>query len=329
MQKYACGVMTGDATAAARALRTGGLAALPTETVYGLGALATDPDALARIYEVKGRPSDHPVIVHISGIGAASEWARMVPDSARLLAAAFWPGPLTLVLPRAALASDTITGGQETVALRAPAHPLFQEVLALLESDGLNAPGIAAPSANRFGRVSPTTASHVSEELGSRLIEGRDVILDGGPCAVGVESTIVIWSPESDTWQVAREGGVTAAQLAEIVPVSTASTEPSQRVPGALASHYSPAARVLLSSAESLSEVAAKGPVGLIADTAVATPPGWQRLCSPGDPEAYARDLYAALRSADADGIATVVAVPPPGPGLAAAVRDRLTRAAR
>lgn len=307
--------------AAVAALCAGGLVVLPTETVYGLAADASNPRAVARIYAVKGRPADHPLIVHIPSEAHLDRWVRDVSELARRLADYGWPGPLTLVLPRSSEVGDWVTGGQDTVALRVPDHPV---ALGILRDFG---GAVAAPSANRFGRVSPTTAQHVREDIGELLDPDRDVIVDGGSCQVGVESTIVDCTGPQPV--VLRPGRVSQEQIAEWagVPVAPAqSTAP--RVSGSLASHYAPATPV------ELAEGVAKNPgpsatVGLIALADVETPSGMVRLTAPADEDEYARALYAALREADALRLDRILAVPPTGSGtLAAAIRDRLTRAA-
>ena len=265
--------VTDSAAAAAEALRRGGLAVLPTETVYGLGALADDPAAVARVYAVKGRPADHPLIVHLASAAGLTVWGRAVPAYAEALAHTLWPGPLTLVVRRSSRVGDAVTGGQDTVGLRVPAHPGALEVLRLLdESDPGRAPhGVAAPSANRFGRVSPTTVGHVLDELGGLLDPDLDVVLEGGPCTVGVESTIVDCTGERP--RILRPGAVSAAQIERVggVPVRVGGVpgggpgegpdggEGSQarrardaddiRAPGMLASHYAPNARVIVVAA--------------------------------------------------------------------------------
>ena len=318
--------LTTDPDEAARTLLDGHLAAVPTETVYGLGARADLPHAIARVYAAKGRPADHPLIVHIRDAAELGAWAREVPSFARDLARACWPGPLTLVVPRSDRAGDFVTGGQDTVAVRVPAHPLMRTVLDRLAGfAGDPAIGVAAPSANRFGRVSPTTAGHVQVELG--LVLGPDdVILDGGPSEVGVESTIVDCTGERPV--VLRPGQVSAADVERItgVPVGASS---SVRAPGTLASHYAPTATVRLADAQQV--VRSEGSdatVGLLALADVPTPSGIVRLSAPDTAEDYARVLYAALREADALGLAAVLAVPPPADGVGAAVIDRLQRAA-
>ena len=325
-------LLTRDPALAARLLRAGGLVGLPTETVYGLAACADDVRAVARIYAVKGRPADHPLIVHVRGCDDVDAWASHVPGYARELAAALWPGPLTLVLSRAARAGDHVTGGQDTVGLRAPAHPLAQAVLADLARDGVDGvPGLAAPSANRFGRVSPTSAVHVLAELGEVLVSGRDVVLDGGASVVGVESTILDCTGPAPV--LLRPGAVTADDVASVCGVRLGLTPSRVRAPGTLAAHYAPRARVVLADdVDALVDDAARWPgarvsTGLLAPAGVATPAGVVRLSAPEGPEQYAQRLYQALREADALGLDLVVAVPPPPGGVGPAVRDRLARA--
>lgn len=314
---------TQDAGAAVAALRRGGLVALPTETVYGLAGDARSPEALTRIYDVKGRPSTHPVIVHLPDASFLDQWAADVPAWARSLAEALWPGPLTLIVPRADDVLDAVCGGQPTVGLRVPAHPLTLEVLATFGD------GLAAPSANRYGHVSPTTAQHVLDELGDLLDDSRDLVLDGGPCPVGVESTIIgAWD---DSPRLLRSGLVTVDQVAALTgrPVSLITDD--VRTPGSTAAHYSPRARVVPVEAEDLDVVAAElsVPFGLIALDGVDPPSAeHERLASPRDDVDYAHSLYAALRTADDAGLSVVIAVLPPDTGVGHAVRDRLTRAA-
>ena len=318
-------LLTSDPARAVDALAAGRLAVLPTETVYGLGALACRRDAIARVYAVKGRPADHPLIVHLADAAQVDDWAVDVPDYARRLAADLWPGSLTLVLRRGERAGLHVTGGQQTVGLRVPDHPLTLEVLRAVGD------GVAAPSANLFGRVSPTTAQHVLAELGGALERGADVVLDGGPCRVGVESTILDCTGPSPS--LLRPGGVdgSAIEAAGGVPVS--SRQSRVRAPGTLASHYAPSARVMLVTEADLADEASGDPVapprtGVLALATVPTPPATVRLSAPESPAAYASVLYSALREADALGLTTVLAVAPLGPGIAAAVRDRLARAA-
>jgi len=298
---------------ASQALSQGNLIAFPTETVYGLGADATNPDAVKRIYEVKGRPSDHPLIVHIASLDQMDQWAIDIPQYAIKLARDFWPGPMTLVLKRNTKAKDFITGGQDTVALRVPAHPIALSLLQEFKE------GIAAPSANRFGSVSPTTAEAVEEELKDYL-SPQDLILDGGQCLVGVESTIIDCTKETPF--ILRPGAVTAAMIEESTGlIALASGDKNIRVSGSLDSHYSPKAKVVLDA------IAEPGD-GLIAPDQIPTPDGVIRLASPRSVEGYARDLYAALRLADTKKLDVVVVLQPGGDGLAEAIRDRLARSA-
>jgi L-threonylcarbamoyladenylate synthase len=329
------GVMqrTNHPEVAARALRDGWLAVLPTETVYGLGVRADLPRSVARVYAAKGRPADHPLIVHVLDASAIDDsapgsWGRDVPEYAKALAAAFWPGPLTLVVPRTARAGDFVTGGQDTVAIRVPAHPLMRAVLASL-CDLLDDPhaGVAAPSANRFGRVSPTTAAHVHDELGAVLLED-DVLLDGGPSSVGVESTIVDCTGPLPV--ILRPGEVSAGDVTAATGLAVAEHS-TVRAPGTLVSHYSPRASVVIVDADEVSAPvghAKVASIGLLALDAVATPEGVVRLSAPETSADYARVMYSALREADELGLATVLVVAPPPEGIGAAVIDRLTRAA-
>jgi L-threonylcarbamoyladenylate synthase len=316
-------LLTTDPERAVRALRGGHLAVLPTETVYGLGARAADVRAVARVYAVKGRPADHPLIVHLPGATAIDLWATEVPAYARDLADALWPGPLTLVLRRGPRSGLHVTGGTETVGLRVPDHPLTLAVLRALDD------GIAAPSANRFGRVSPTTPQHVLDEIADRLVPGDDVVLDGGACRVGVESTIVDATGEAP--RLLRPGVISPAQVARIGGVRVDPAPSPVRAPGMLAAHYSPQARVVVvaaSDVEPTGSTSTEPTVGLLAPAAVPTPVGMVRLSAPRTVSDYAAVLYAALREADALGLVQVLAVPPAGSALAAAVRDRLERAA-
>jgi len=305
-------------TAAAQSLKAGHLVAFPTETVYGLGADATNSEAIAKIYKAKGRPADHPLIVHIASMESMGQWANDIPEYAIKLARDFWPGPMTLVLNRTDLAKDFITGNQDTVGLRVPAQPIAISLLAAFEKIG--GKGIAAPSANRFGAVSPTTANAVMEELLSQLDINNDRILDGGPCLVGVESTIIDCTKEVP--KILRLGAVTKEMIEETtgLEVIDAVSETEIRVSGSLESHYSPKARVLLDQAPSKGE-------GFIALENIKTPEGVIRLASPINVEQFARDLYAALREGDARGLTKIVVSQPEGEGLAEAIRDRLKRA--
>ena len=302
---------------AAQALRAGALVAFPTETVYGLGADAQNAEAVARVYQAKGRPADHPLIVHIPSMELMGEWAGDIPEYAITLARDFWPGPMTLVLPRTEIAKDFITGGQETVGLRVPAQPI---ALALLnEFVKAGGKGVAAPSANRFGAVSPTTALAVKAELGEYLEQG-DLILDGSQSLVGVESTIVDCTGAAP--MILRLGAVTAEMIQESTGLEALYKNPAGiKASGTLESHYQPKAKVML-------DVIAEAGDGLIAPDQIPTPDGVIRLASPFTIEQYARDLYAALRLADEKDLEIVVVLQPGGDGLAAAIRDRLQRAA-
>lgn len=301
---------------AAQTLKAGHLVALPTETVYGLAADATNPEAVARIYSVKGRPSDHPLIVHVSNVELLDRWAAEIPSYARLLANNFWPGPMTLVLKRSDLAKDFITGAQDTVALRIPGHAKALEILSAFEA--LGGLGVAAPSANRFGRVSPTTAQAVASEL-SEYLGDSDLIVDGGESEVGLESTIIDCTGEHP--RVLRPGAVTIEMIEQATGLEVVESGSNIRVSGSLKSHYAPEAKVVLDGTASVGD-------GLIALSEVPTPAGVVRLAAPETLAEYARELYAALREADAKGLSRVIAITPQGEGLAVAIRDRLVRAA-
>ena len=303
---------------AAQSIAAGHLVAFPTETVYGLGADATNESAIAKIYKAKGRPADHPLIVHIASIDAMGDWAEDISEYAINLARDFWPGPMTLVFNRSELAKDFITGHQNTVGLRVPNQPI---ALALLkEFEKLGGKGIAAPSANRFGAVSPTTAQAVIDELENYLDQVNDVILDGGPCQVGVESTIIDCT--TDTPQILRLGAITKEMIAQSTGLLVVDDVQSDiRVSGSLESHYSPSAHVLLDTQPQTGE-------GFIAMDSIETPPGTIRLAAPSSIEGFAREIYSALRYADAQGLTKVCVIQPEGDGLAAAIRDRLKRAA-
>ena len=310
---------TADAMAsAAKHLLSGDLVAFPTETVYGLGADASNSAAVARIYSVKGRPSDHPLIVHIASMDRMGDWASDVPEYAIALARKFWPGPMTLVLKRSDLAGDFVTGGQDTVGVRVPDHVVALALLEAFEKAG--GKGVAAPSANRFGHVSPTTAAAVVEELADYLSKD-DLVLDGGACAVGVESTIIDCTGLLP--RVLRPGAISTAMIEEVTELTAVSIDGVDeiRVSGSLENHYAPAAKVLLC------EVPIAGQ-GFIAHKNIETPSGVIRLASPGDDEEFAQILYSALREADAQGLSEVVVVQPIGIGIGVAIRDRLARAA-
>ena len=311
---------------AAQALQEGALVAFPTETVYGLGADATNPTATARIYEVKGRPSDHPLIVHIADLKYLEQWISDIPEYAIALAREFWPGPMTLILHRSKLAKDFITGGQDTVGIRIPDNSL---ALGLLEAfHKLGGAGIAAPSANRFGQVSPTTAEAVQEELGNYFSD-LDLVLDGGPSEVGVESTIIDCTGELP--RILRPGAITIEMIEEVTGLEVSdSTEKNSddfeqegiRVSGSLENHYAPRAKVYLDQ----QPVAGSG---FIALGDIETPAGVTRLAAPKTIEEFARVLYSALREGDLQKLDSIYIAQPTGHGLAIAIRDRLSRSAK
>jgi L-threonylcarbamoyladenylate synthase len=304
---------------AAETLRRGGLVAFPTETVYGLGADASNPAAVARIYRVKGRPAGHPVIVHIGDVGQLRLWAREIPEHAARLADRFWPGPLTLVLRRAAGVRDDLTGGQDTIGLRIPGHPVALDLLR--EFGG----GIAAPSANRFGRISPTSAEHVRADLGSDV----DLILDGGACEIGIESTIVDLSRGKPV--VLRPGRIAEEDVAEVLGVTASPRDAaSPRAPGALLSHYAPRRPLRLIESEEwgrrmLRTSARTGVMSFHARPAGDASAIW--IVGSSDPQRYAHDLYANLRALDSSGCDEILVEEPPASPAWAAARDRLSRA--
>ena len=307
---------TADALAqAALQLKAGRLVVLPTETVYGLGADATNAAAVARIYSVKGRPADHPLIVHCAGIDDISEWAEEIPDYAIALARSFWPGPMTLILKRSTLAQDFITGGQDSVGIRVPDHTV---ALALLvEFKKIGGKGIAAPSANRFGRVSPTTAKAVHDEL-NQYLEEDDLIIDGGPSSIGVESSIIDCTANAP--RILRPGAITIEMIEAVTGVPVQNRDEIIRVSGSLENHYAPAAKVLL-------DVEPQEGDGFIALSSEETPTGVQRLAAPVNNDDFARLLYSSLRKADELGLKRVVVHQPAGDDIAIAIRDRLKRA--
>jgi L-threonylcarbamoyladenylate synthase len=306
---------------AAATLIQGDLVAFPTETVYGLGADATNKDAVARIYKVKGRPIGHPLIVHISLLGNLDKWARDIPEYAVNLARAFWPGPMTLILPRTDIAKDFITGSQDNVGIRIPSHTV---ALALLkEFESLGGLGVAAPSANRFGAVSPTTASAVETELADYLSE-KDQILDGGACIVGVESTIINCTQNKPL--ILRPGAVTKEMIEDTlgitIDLNTSNSESIQvKAAGLLESHYAPNAKIFLTGSPALGD-------GFIALDSFVTPAGAIRVAAPKTNHEYARVLYEAFRLADNKGLRRVFVIPPTGDGIAVAINDRLNKSA-
>ena len=307
--------MSAEVRRAAEILRAGGLVAFPTETVYGLGADASSAKAVARLYAVKRRPADHPVIVHFASADDAFSWAREVPDAAKLLARQFWPGPLTLILKRSHKARDFITGGQDSVGLRVPSHPVAQELLELLGP-------IAAPSANRFGLVSPTTAAHVRADLGADV----DLVLEGGPSEVGIESTIVDLSGGAPV--LLRPGRISKQDLERVIGAVSEGSEGSPRHSGGLERHYAPRTPARLVPTYDLDKEIArlKEKVAVLAfsrpDERVDY---WLRM--PRDPDAYAQKLYGALRELDTAGCDEILVEAPPESPAWAAVRDRLQRA--
>jgi L-threonylcarbamoyladenylate synthase len=333
--------MTPDLDRAVRLLQAGELVAFPTETVYGLGADAANPEAVAKIFAAKGRPADHPLIVHLPGAAHVDRWAIDVPQAAWELAEAFWPGPLTLILKRAPLVPTAVTGGQETVGLRVPAHPVALELLRAYAQAGGGRNGLcglAGPSANRFGRISPTDAAHVREELGDAVA----LVLDGGPCAVGIESTIVDLSRAADLPpRLLRPGRISREQIAEVLGslpelpgAEAAAADAAPRVAGSLAAHYAPSTRlVVVASAQLAPALAALEGQGKRCGLLVhgpfpqaLVPPSCRRL--PDDAEGYARAFYAALRELDRGANDVIVVEDLPAEPQWAAIADRLRRAA-
>lgn len=303
-------------------LRQGGLVGLPTETVYGLAADAENELAVRSIFAAKGRPVDHPVIVHLADPRQIEQWAIDIPPEARRLAHAFWPGPLTMILRRSEKAAPAVSGGLPTIGLRVPSHEVAQQVLRAFGG------GLAAPSANRFGRVSPTTADHVREELGDMV----ELVLEGGPCAVGIESTIVDLSADKPV--LLRPGVITAEHIEAILerPLGDPSRS-ATRAPGRLASHYAPRAAVQIVAANELeakaSEWAFQGRrTAILAANFDLELPGLFYRRMPDSPEGFGRELYAALREVDAMGAEIAIVVPPPESGLGLAIADRLRKAA-
>jgi len=306
---------------AAASLIRGNLVAFPTETVYGLGADATNKEAVTRIYEVKGRPLGHPLIVHISSIEHLDKWAKDIPEYAIKLARSFWPGPMTLILPRTELAKDFITGDQNNVGIRVPAHTLAFSLLKEFENQGGH--GVVAPSANRFGKVSPTSADDVKAEL-SDYLKLDDLVLDGGPSSVGVESTIINCIYTTPT--ILRPGAITATMINDLLGIQielvTDNINNQIKAPGLLESHYSPIAKVYLSGTPATGD-------GFIALSKFPTPAGAIRLISPIDNQEYARILYQGLRLADSKKLAKVFVLAPIGDDIAIAICDRLKKAAK
>jgi L-threonylcarbamoyladenylate synthase len=322
-----------DVARAAASLARGGLVAFPTETVYGLGADASQPQAVAKIFAVKGRPTSHPLIVHLATVEGLARWARTIPPFAQRLADVLMPGPLTLILPRAAHVSDAVTGGRDTVGLRVPAHPMARALIEALETlrpsaDAGPCAGLAAPSANRFGSVSPTTAAHVHEDLA-----GEDVaVLDGGPCEVGLESTIVDCASDGGP-AILRVGGVPRETIEDVLGASVPlATEGPSRAPGMMAAHYAPRARVVVATEPVFVDEVARAMATGRRVASLGPPTGLgvaiERV-TPADPREHARSLYATLRALDAEGAEIIVVALPPAHGLGLAIADRLTRASR
>jgi L-threonylcarbamoyladenylate synthase len=303
---------------AAKALNDGHLVAFPTETVYGLGADATNEKAVSRIYSVKGRPTDHPLIVHISSINQLEKWAIEIPEYAIKLAKQFWPGPMTLILKRSNLAKNFITGGQDNVGIRVPKHPIALDLLN--EFEKLGGLGIAAPSANRFGAVSPTASKDVLEEIGNYL-SNTDQILDGGQSVVGIESTII--SCLSEIPVILRPGAITIDLINNLISISVVTENKlnNLKVSGLLPSHYSPKAKVLIKGIPKAGE-------GFLALSDIPTPPGAIRLAAPTNIEQFARVLYQSMRAGDQKGLKKIYVILPKGSGLSLAIRDRLKKAA-
>lgn len=298
--------VTQDVDAASRVLQRGGIVGIPTETVYGLAALALNETAVSRVFQVKGRPTSHPLIIHLSPRHDINRWG-MLNESAEMLANALWPGPLTLLVPRTPLVPDWVTGARDTVALRIPAHSM---TIALLDSVG---DAVVAPSANRFGQVSPTSAQHVINDLG----ESVDLVLDGGPCTIGIESTIVECT--NSVLQVLRPGKISALDIATITGLTITETDGPSRAPGMLLAHYAPIARVQLCESHAQAEEEEQKLVAQGISTEVLH---YENLTT------YALSLYDNLRSADLNGTDVVIAVLPPNTGIGVAIRDRLTKAA-
>jgi L-threonylcarbamoyladenylate synthase len=291
--------------------------AFPTETVYGLGADASQEKAVAKIYAAKGRPADHPLIVHISSMDGIGYWADEISEYAIALARAFWPGPMTLICKRSPAAKDFVTGGQETVGLRVPDHVVALALLDAAKQIGVQ--GIAAPSANRFGHVSPTTAEAVREEL-AQYLGPQDIILDGGPSQVGVESTIIDCTGNNP--HILRPGAITQAMIEEVTGLKVTDAQNEIRVSGSLENHYAPQATVVLDTTPQSGD-------GYIAMSNQQTPAGVIRLAAPQSVEEYARILYASLRDGDSQKLSRICIDQPAGDGLAIAICDRLQRAAR
>jgi len=304
--------------AAASSLLNGNLVAFPTETVYGLGADASNKDAVARIYSVKGRPVGHPLIVHISSLERLDKWASDIPEYAIKLAMNFWPGPMTLVLPRTGLAKDFITGGQDNIGIRVPSHKVALTFIKEFEEQG--GFGVAAPSANRFGKVSPTTANAVVTELGE-FLNSKDHIIDGGPCEIGIESTIIDCT--RDVPEILRPGGVTFEMIDKLLLMKIKAIDKlinKIKTPGLMNAHYAPNAKVYLTGTPKIGD-------GFIALSSVSTPDGAIRLASPKNNYEFAQIFYSALRLADYKSLKNIYVVAPIGEDIAVAINDRIFKA--
>ncbi len=316
-------IIIDDVKLAAQLILQGQLCAIPTETVYGLAADASNHQAIRRVFEAKGRPVDHPLIVHVANLESAKLWVSEFPDWAEQLAKACWPGPLTIVAKRSELASDLITGSQDTVAVRVPNHPKTLELLSILSNAGCS--GLVAPSANQFGHVSPTNASHVASDLGEYLIQNHDVILNGGSCAVGIESTIVLATSKAP--KILRPGAITEELIQSITGLDLDSDlKDSPKVSGALASHYAPKANVQV-----VTEITGRdfeSNSGFIALAQVPTPQSLTRLAAPNSEVEFAADLYQAMRKADELNLTTIYIVTPQAIEIGRAIVDRVAKAA-
>ncbi len=299
-------------------LKSGGLVAFPTETVYGLGSDALNELAVSRIYSSKGRPNNHPLIVHISSADKMFIWSNRIPSYANDLANMFWPGPMTLILPRSNLAKNFITGGQDSVGLRVPSHRVALELLSSFESEG--GLGVAAPSANKFGAVSPTTAKSVLQEIGECLSDS-DVILDGGQCEIGLESTIIDCTAKTPT--ILRPGAITYEKLSEVMKLDFKPLPSSNRIrtSGTLKSHYSPKVKVVLNCMPEPGD-------GFVALNNIATPAGVIRLIAPKNTREFARNLYLAFRDGDEQNVRRIVVMVPKFGGFQEAIKDRVIKAA-
>lgn len=304
-----------DILKAAMALKNGYLVAFPTETVYGLGADATNQDAVSRIFSIKNRPKNHPLILHLGSINEIENWAIKIPDYAYKLANKYWPGPMTLILKRRSNVKDFVTGGQETVGIRIPNHEIALSLLQEFKKIGSGA--IVAPSANKFGKVSPTSFEHVNQEL-LKDLDSNDLILDGGQCQIGVESSIIDCTKSFP--KVLRPGAISEEQITEIIELDLSSKPTDIRVSGSFKSHYAPNAKVLLDQTPAPGD-------GFIALKNIPTPQGAIRVGEPLNIEEFAKNLYSNLRRADELALEKVVVIQPQGLGLAVAIRDRLKKA--